>query len=141
MGLRRKAREAAMQFLFAIDANKEKEYSEYLELFCDDFEINEDIIPFFRDTVNGVLQYKSEIDSLIERFSEHWKVYRMSRVDRNLLRISVYELIYRDDIPSVVSINEAIDIGKRFGTKDSGSFINGLLDKIKNNINELKQKE
>ena len=95
--------------------------------------------PFFLKLVNGVLQTKSELDSIIENFSDHWKIDRMACVDRNIIRIAVYELMYCRDIPSKVSINEAVDIGKRFGTEESGAFINGILDSIrlaleKNNI-------
>ena len=72
-----------------------------------------------------------EIDALIERFSKNWKIRRMSCVDRNVMRIAVYELLYCQDIPPKVSINEAVDIGKKFGTEESGAFINGILDSIR----------
>jgi N utilization substance protein B len=89
------------------------------------------MVPFFLKLVKGVVQGKSEIDSILERFSENWKLNRMSCVDRNTMRIAVYELLYCDDIPYKVSINEAIDMGKKFGTKESGAFINGILDSIR----------
>ena len=75
---------------------------------------------------------------MIERYSDNWKLSRMSGVDRNILRIAVYELMYCNDIPSKVTLNEAIDIGKRFGTDESGAFINGILDGIRM---ALKEKE
>ncbi len=74
---------------------------------------------------------RSEIDSIIERFSSNWKISRMSCVDRNIMRLAVYELLYCEDIPPKVSINEAIDIGKKYGTEESGAFINGILDSIR----------
>jgi N utilization substance protein B len=74
---------------------------------------------------------RDEIDAWIERFSQNWKIRRMSRVDRNVLRVAVYELLYCHDIPPKVSINEAIDIAKRYGTEDSGAFINGILDSVR----------
>jgi N utilization substance protein B len=73
----------------------------------------------------------SEIDAVIERYSDNWKISRMSGVDRNILRIAIYELMYCNDIPYKVTINEAIDIGKRFGSNESGAFINGILDGIR----------
>ena len=83
------------------------------------------------DTTKGVVSAKPEIDALIERFSNNWKVSRMSCVDRNVLRIAVYEMLLCKDIPSKVSINEAIDVGKKYGTEESGAFINGILDSIR----------
>jgi N utilization substance protein B len=81
--------------------------------------------------VNGVLETKGQIDALVERFSQNWNISRMSCVDRNVMRIAVYEMLYCDDIPPKVSINEAVDIGKKFGTQESGAFINGIMDSIR----------
>lgn len=119
-----------MQVLFQIDQNKGNA-GDVLELFCRHFEISKKFRPFLCRLVQGVTTCRPEIDSLIERFSQHWKMTRMSRVDRNVMRIAVYELLYCRDIPPKVSINEAIDIGKKFGTEDSGAFINGILDSIR----------
>lgn len=104
---------------------------EAVELFCKHFGVSKNVKPFFLRLVLGVREFQHEIDSLIERFSENWKLSRMSRVDRNVIRIAVYELLHCDDIPPKVSINEAIDIGKRYGTEDSGAFINGVLDGVR----------
>jgi N utilization substance protein B len=81
--------------------------------------------------VKGVLKNKPQIDILIERFSKNWRVQRMACVDRNVMRIAVFEMLFCPDIPPKVSINEAIDIGKKFGTEDSGAFINGIVDSIR----------
>ena len=81
--------------------------------------------------IRGVEEHRGDLDRIIEKYSSHWKIDRMAHVDRNILRIAVYELLYCDDIPPKVAINEAIDIGKKFGSEDSGAFINGVLDKIK----------
>ena len=81
--------------------------------------------------IKGVLDNKSRIDKLIEQFSSNWKISRMGCVDRNILRIAVFEMLRCQDIPAKVSINEAIEIGKKFGTEDSGAFINGILDSIR----------
>ncbi len=130
MGNRRKSRELAMQALFYMDMSQ-NDSNKMLESFCDNFSPPKKMLPFFLKLVKGVIQGKGEIDSILERFSDNWKLSRMSCVDRNTMRIAVYELIYCHDIPSKVSINEAIDMGKKFGTKESGAFINGILDSIR----------
>ncbi len=119
-----------MQALFYMDMSQD-DSNEILERFCDNFSPPEKMVPFFLKLVKGVIQGKSEIDSILERFSDNWKLSRMSCVDRNTMRIAVYELLYCHDIPYKVSINEAIDMGKKFGTKESGAFINGILDSIR----------
>ena len=119
-----------MQALFQIELNKDN-FRDALELFCSHFRVSRKLRPFLFRLVQGVTEREAEIDSLIEQFSENWKMSRMSRVDRNVMRIAVYELLYCQDIPPKVAINEAIDIGKKFGTEDSGAFINGILDSIR----------
>lgn len=89
---------------------------------------------FFDRLACGVLKNKDRIDEVIERYSSNWKIKRMACVDRNVLRLAVYELLYCADIPAKVTINEAIDIGKKFGTSESGAFINGILDSIRTAI-------
>ena len=130
MGTRRQARELAMQALFYMDIQKDAS-EEMLEYFCSCFSPSKKSRPFFIKLVNGVLETKGQIDALVENFSQNWKINRMSCVDRNVMRIAVYEMIYCDDIPPKVSINEAVDIGKRFGTQESGAFINGIMDSIR----------
>ncbi len=130
MGIRRRSRELAVQALFYMDMSK-NDSQEMVKLFCDNFAHSKNVLPFFLKLVNGVVDYRSEIDYIIERFSSNWKIGRMSCVDRNIMRLAVYELRFCKDIPSKVSINEAIDIGKKFGTEESGAFINGILDSIR----------
>ncbi|MGD9301029.1 MAG: transcription antitermination factor NusB [Desulfobacterales bacterium] len=130
MGTRRQARELAMQALFYMDMRKNVSV-DMLERFCGNFEPPKKLRPFFLHLVNGVLEAKDELDALIERFSKNWDIKRMSCVDRNVMRIAVFELLYCDDIPPKVSLNEAVDIGKKFGTEDSGAFINGIMDSIR----------
>ena len=79
----------------------------------------------------GVAAHQEELDALIARYSEHWRLERMALVDRNLLRLATFELLYRDDIPAKVVINEAVELAKRYGTEESGAFVNGLLDRIR----------
>jgi N utilization substance protein B len=130
MGNRRRARELAMQALFYMDMRQD-DPSEMLDHYCQCFAPSMKVRPFFLKLVEGVLDSKLELDAIIENFSSNWKVYRMSCVDRNVMRIAVYELMFCDDIPSKVSINEAVDVGKKFGTEESGAFINGILDSIR----------
>lgn len=85
---------------------------------------------FTQALVEGAWQHRSEIDALIQEHSHNWRLDRMSRIDRNVLRIAIFEMKYRDDIPRKVSINEAVELGKRFGTEESSAFINGLLDRV-----------
>jgi len=86
--------------------------------------------PFAEQIIEGVSLRKSEIDELIASASEHWRLERMSIVDRNILRIALFEMLHCPDIPPKVSINEAVDLGKTFGSAESGAFINGILDHI-----------
>ena len=130
MGIRRRARELAMQALFYMDS-RNKSSRESVERFCHNFSPSPKTNPFFLKLVEGVLKVQPQIDTLIEHYSKNWKIHRMSLVDRNVMRIAVYELIYCVDIPAKVSINEAVDIGKKFGTEESGAFINGILDSIR----------
>ena len=130
MGNRRKSRELAMQALFYMDMNQ-NDSMELLERFCLNFNTSKKARPFFLKLVKGVIQAKSEIDSIIETFSDNWKINRMACVDRNIMRIAVYEMLHCQDIPAKVSINEAIDVGKKFGTEESGAFINEILDSIR----------
>ncbi len=130
MGTRRQARELAMQALFSMDMGCS--FSEQtLDDYCRCFPPGKRFNDFFEYLVTGVLKNKEHIDQVIERYSSNWKIRRMACVDRNILRIAVYELLYCKDIPAKVTINEAIDIGKRFGSPESGAFINGILDSIR----------
>ena len=119
-----------MQALFYMDMQKYAS-EEMLEYFCGCFCTSKKSRPFLIKLVNGVIGKKGQIDGLVERFSQNWKISRMSCVDRNVMRIAVYEMLYCDDIPPKVSINEAVDIGKKFGTQESGAFINGIMDSIR----------
>lgn len=119
-----------MQALFFMDVNRNTS-NEMMERFCDCFNPPDKARSFFLELVKGVISTRDKIDSIIERFSENWRISRMSPVDRNIIRIAAYEIICCGDIPSKVSINEAVDIGKKFGTEESGAFINGIIDSIR----------
>ncbi len=130
MGNRRRSRELAMQALFYVDMSQNKS-KEILDLYLQSFTPSKKVLPFFLELVNGVIGERDRIDTMIKRFSSNWKMSRMSCVDRNIMRIAVYEMLYCGDIPLKVSINEAIDVGKKFGTEESGAFINGILDSVR----------
>lgn len=132
MGDRRLSRELALQALFFFDMDK-CDSKDALAAFCDTNKekLTPGVEPFFKDLVDGVLENKQHIDELINKYSKNWKISRMPVVDRNIMRMATFELLKRPDVPNTVTINEAVEIGKKFGTKDSGPFINGVLDRIK----------
>lgn len=132
MGDRRQARELALQALFFVDMDK-SDPVEAIAVFCANNEemLTQEVKPFFMELVNGVVENRSQIDALLNRYSKNWKLSRMPVVDRNIMRIATFEFLKRSDIPCSVTINEAVEIGKKYGTRDSGSFINGVLDRIK----------
>jgi len=132
MGDRRLSRELALQALFSLDVNKLDSVLG-LEHFCAqrEDELTDMVKPFFLDIVEGVLAAMDDIDALLNKYSKNWKLSRMPVVDRNIMRIATFELLKRKDIPPSVTINEAVEIGKKFGTRDSGAFINGVLDRIR----------
>ena len=130
MGVRRRAREIALQVLYQREFNR-MEFQEVLNLFWNNFEVLKGARNFSERIIRGIEQHQEDLDRIIEQYSSNWKIDRMAHVDRNILRIAVYELLYCDDIPPKVAINEAIDIGKKYGSEDSGAFINGVLDKVK----------
>jgi N utilization substance protein B len=132
--VRRESREKVFQTLFMMDAQGVGP-EEAIPLFAlaSDSPTDAD---YYRETVCGVWDRKAEIDILIGQAAEHWRIERMAIVDRNILRLGVYEISHGKDIPYVVAINEAVDLGKRFGSEESGGFINGILDKISELVNK-----
>jgi len=129
MGYRRKSRELAMQALFYMDMAK-CHSDENLQLFCQVHQPPEKTRSFFLKLVQGVNYTRTSVDTVISKYSDNWTMGRMSGVDRNVMRIAVFEMAFCPNIPHKVSINEAIDIGKAFGYEESGAFINGILDSI-----------
>lgn len=127
---RRRAREYALQILFQIDFKGREVSSNDFEDFWSDKDEVEDVKKFAEDLVKGTIKSLDEIDSRIEEVAENWVLRRMAAVDRNILRFAAYEILYRKDIPSAVTINEAIEIAKKFSSSESAPFINGLLDRL-----------
>ena len=132
---RRKAREIALQVLYGlnfenIDAQKA------LDLFWSNFVAPKAAKEFAAFLVQGTCEHKEELDKLIAGCSDNWSLGRMSKVDINILRLAVFEFLYCDDIPPKVTLNEAVDLGKTFGSENSGSFINGILDALNLKLNK-----
>jgi N utilization substance protein B len=129
MHQRRKAREIALQVLYELDVLN-IDSKEAVALFWNNFEAPEESRKFSTILIEGTWGNREQIDSHISSCSENWSLARMSRVDKNILRMAVYELLYCPDIPPKVTLNEAIDLGKLYGSENSGSFINGILDAV-----------
>jgi transcription antitermination factor NusB len=129
MGRRHQARELALQVLFHMEFNQ-GDPAESFERVGANFDSSTASHPFARQLVTGVCEQKEKLDALIGKASQHWRLERMSIVDRNVLRIAVYEVLFLKDIPPKVSIDEAVELGKKYGTDESGAFINGILDTV-----------
>jgi N utilization substance protein B len=158
MGKRREARERAIQFLFQNDLNPPEDLDAALDQFWDTQRgaviaeekgvanwgqpvqlppptAEEAAVRVFSDPlIRGALEHRDEADAIIRKHAHNWELHRIAAVDRNILRLAIYEMLHRDDIPPIVSINEAVDIAKKFSTQDSGKFVNGILDKIKGEL-------
>lgn len=129
MGTRRKGRELALQGLYQMQITGDASL-EALEIFLRHFQGSIKAREFARRLVLGVLDHWEEIDRLIEQSADHWKLSRMAKVDLTILRMATYEMLFCPDIPLNVSMDEAIEIGKRYGSDDSATFINGVLDQV-----------
>ena len=153
MGKRREARERAVQFLFQHDINPPENLEAALEQFWETQRAaaiaeekggatwgqpselppptaEEAAVRLFADPlIRGALEHRQEADDQIKKHAINWELHRIAAVDRNILRLAIFEMLHRDDIPPVVSINEAVDIAKKFSTQESGKFVNGILDK------------
>jgi len=157
MGKRREARERAVQFLFQHDLNPPEDLEAALEHFWasqrkaalagedkatwgQHVELppptaDEATVRVFADPlIRGTLEHRDECDAIITKHAKNWDLHRIATVDRNVMRLAIYEMLYREDIPPIVSINEAVDIAKKFSTHDSGKFVNGILDKVKGEL-------
>lgn len=133
MAGRSKAREQIVQLLYLIEQSK-LNIDDAVSFFIKNFEAHEEEIPFIRSRLTGIAGNFVKIDEKIAKYSEHWKMNRMPKVDRNILRLGAYELEFCLDVPVSVVINEAIELGKKFGDINTPKFINGILDKIAKEI-------
>ncbi|MBA4149529.1 MAG: transcription antitermination factor NusB [Verrucomicrobia bacterium] len=156
MGQRREARERAVQFLFQYDLNPPENLEGALNAFWDSQRAaalgndkatwgektelpppnaEESAVRLFAEPlIRGTIENRAKLDEEIMKYAQNWDLHRMAAVDRNILRLAIYEMLFREDIPPVVSINEAVDIAKKFSTDDSGKFVNGILDKVKGEL-------
>jgi len=128
MGSRHQARERALQILFQYDIHGKPGL--WLDMFWKENETTDEVKAFAERLVAGVLDQKKELDVLIGKYATNWKVSRMPIVDRNILRAGVYELLWMDDVPAKVTVNEAIELAKSFGDDDASKFVNGILDQV-----------
>jgi len=142
MATRRDSREWALQLVFSLDLNTRSDLN---GVFSDFFESNPtddaDAREFTEKLVRGVVQERQVIDAAIEGFADHWRMARMGVVDRNVLRIAVFELMFRPDVPAAVVINEAIDIAKYFSNSESGRFVNGILDRARKELEKSRHEQ
>src|SRR5215831_16965043 len=158
MGKRREARERAVQFLFQHDLNPPENLDAALTQFWDSQRTaaiaeekgtanwgeqvelppptaeEAEVRLFAEPMIRGAIEHRDAIDAQIKKYAKNWELHRIAAVDRNILRLAIYEMLYRDDIPPIVSINEAVDIAKKFSTQDSGKFVNGILEKVKSEL-------
>jgi N utilization substance protein B len=157
MGVRREARERAVQFLYQHDLNAPSDLDAALDHFWRSQQMagqesgrkaasglpaelpaptaHEAAVRLFADPlIRGAIEHRNEADEAIQKYAQNWSLQRIAAVDRNILRLAIYEMFHREDIPPVVSINEAVDIAKRFSTHDSGKFVNGMLDRVKRDV-------
>ncbi|MCD6294560.1 MAG: leucine--tRNA ligase, partial [Deltaproteobacteria bacterium] len=139
-GERRKARELAVQVLFHLEFSDDDPLGAF-RLIGENFEMAESMTDFSKALVRGVCDQKSTLDRVISRSSKHWRLERMARLDRSILRLATYEMMFMEDIPPRVSLDEAVEIGKRFGGEDSSRYINGVLDNIYNTLDHQKDEE
>ncbi|GGF87117.1 transcription antitermination factor NusB [Paenibacillus abyssi] len=145
---RRLAREIAVQSLYQMEMNEVtasdavdmliEEVKEENEIGADTGEVDK-IDAFVRELVNGVTGQRQSIDDMLQQYLTGWQVDRLSRVDRQVLRLACYEMVYRNDVPPKAVINEAIELAKHFGTDESGKFVNGVLGRLIKALEELKK--
>jgi N utilization substance protein B len=133
MRRRTRSREIALQFLYMHDLRDDA--GEQLAAFLADETKDRQVRDFSVRLIEGVKTHREEIDALLTRVAKNWEIHRMATIDRNVLRMAIFEILYCDDIPANVSINEAIELGKRFSTQNSGAFINGILDRVSKDSN------
>ena len=135
MGRRRSSRELALKFLYQFELN-EGDLDEQIKLFLERNSSQKDVESFMKELVVSLIDKMEEIDEIIQKFSDHWVLDRMTVIDRNILRMGTCELLFSFSTPPKVVINEAIDIAKKYGNEDSPEFINGILDKVYKEIGQ-----
>lgn len=140
MGARSSGREAALQMLFAVEATSATP-AQVLRDFWREFPGDAEGRPYSESLVQGVVGERSALDERITKASEHWRLSRMTRVDRNVLRLGTWELLHEAETPRAVILDEAVELAKRFGTEDSGAFVNGVLGRVADDCGRVRETE
>jgi N utilization substance protein B len=136
MGARTGGREAALKMLFALEASQ-IDLDTAIALFWREFGGDPETRPYADESVRGVLDQLTDLDETIRIASDNWRIERMTRVDRNVLRLGTWELKYKTDVPRAVILDEAIELAKRYGSEESGAFVNGVLNQIAENLGRI----
>ncbi|HEY8348589.1 MAG TPA: transcription antitermination factor NusB [Clostridiales bacterium] len=126
---RRAAREMAMKLLYQMEIQKDDIESQ-MKLFFEHNPVSENDTSYIRDIIYGVYRNSEYISDIIQKHSRGWKITRISKIDLSILRLSIYEICFRDDIPFSVSVNEAVELAKKYSSEEAGSFINGILSRL-----------
>lgn len=130
---RRKARRRALEFLFSIEFTQ-YDWEDALESFWETFDTKQVVREYAKVLIKGIVAHKEDIDTHIDSALTNWSPDRVGRIERNILRVAVYEIAYTDDVPQKVAMNEAIEIAKGYGTDESAGFVNAVLDKLKSTV-------
>jgi N utilization substance protein B len=138
MGRRRKAREDTLRILFRLEFEN-KQIEKTLDQYWKSKKASEEIKEYSTWLVNGVISDQAKIDNIIQQISEHWRISRMALVDRNILRMAVFELLYEENIAPAIVINEAIEIAKKYSGDEAATFVNGILDAIRKDLKDIKK--
>lgn len=138
MGRRRKAREETLRILFRLEFEN-KQIEKTLNQYWESRKTTEEIKEYSTWLVKGIISDQAKIDNIIQQVSEHWRISRMALVDRNILRMAVFELLYEKNIAPAIIINEAIEIAKKYSGDEAATFVNGILDAIRKNLKDIKK--
>ncbi|NIO49537.1 MAG: transcription antitermination factor NusB [Candidatus Aminicenantes bacterium] len=138
MGRRRKAREETLRILFRLEFEN-KQIEKTLNQYWESKEASEEIKEYSTWLVKGIISDQAKIDNIIQQVSEHWRISRMALVDRNILRMAVFELLYEENIAPAIIINEAIEIAKKYSGDEAATFVNGILDAIRKDLKDIKK--
>ncbi|MEI6219369.1 MAG: transcription antitermination factor NusB [bacterium] len=133
MGVRRESRKWAMQILFELELNNQDADTALRRLWKDS-KATEGAKVFTEQLVHGAVNHMEEIDAVIRKYADNWDIKRINPTDKNVMRVAMYEMLFCEDIPPIVSINEAVDIAKEFGDVKSGMFVNGILDRARKDL-------
>ena len=138
MGHRRRAREEALRILFQIEF-EDAEFQKVVAQYWENRKIHDEIKEYSTWLVNGIISHLGEIDNTIQSVSEHWRISRMALVDRNILRMAVFEILYEENIASAIIINEAIEIARKYSGDEAAMFVNGILDGARKKLEKTKR--